>query len=509
VARESDLEFVQFAVRHGFVDDADARACLEIQQRLAAVGFELPIGEVMKENGYLDDVAVARILGAIDGARPAPPPGPDGLAAGPTAPSPAGPPTAPGTTAVLYRRGAPGASPADGRRRLKEWLGRVAPTAPRARGPVGPTFGRFRIVEALGHGGMADVYRVVDGDTREERALKVIRDDFAGEPLFLGRFCLEAANTLLVDHPNVVRLEEIGVVDDRPYFTLEVIEGETLRERMTAASAIDEGEALEVLRQVALALRAIHAAGLVHRDVKPGNVVLTDATRRYGAAIEGETELVVKVVDFGLSRAAGEPEVSDARTLLATAKYLAPELVRREEDFDGRADIFSLGICAYQMLAGVPPFAATTSLQQIEANLRAEATPLLDLKPDLEPALGRLVGAMIAKDPSARPAAAAVAIEIERLQAMRARRLRLALAAPPGEGDRKPRPERAAPGLDPAARAGKPPLRATALIIAAAVLAAALAAGAIGFALGRLGEERRGQPPFRFDSESQVGEPAR
>jgi serine/threonine protein kinase len=302
----------------------------------------------------------------------------------------------------------------------KELEQRLAPVVATSAGPVpGQPFGKFQVERFLGKGGMAEVFLALDPERDpargQEVALKVMREDIAGEPTYIRRFLREAANAGLVDHPNVVSIYEVGAVRGRVYFTMELVQGQTLKERL-ATGALEEKDALEILRQIASGLVAAHARGIGHRDLKPSNIMLADPNRKYGFELQGESAFHVKLMDFGLARQYtddDEPEADAEGRILGTAKYVAPELIEGKPP-TLQADVFSLGIMAFQMFSGRAPWKAKNKLEYLEANLRSEA-PQLDAIAQVTPETSALVAAMLDKEPLERPTTEALVRDLERL----------------------------------------------------------------------------------------------
>ncbi len=253
------------------------------------------------------------------------------------------------------------------------WLVGAGRTA--ARSPVGQKIGRYKILSELGAGGMGEVYLAEDISLGRKIALKLLPDSFTHDADRLRRFQQEARAASALNHPNIVTIHEIGEQAGRRFIATELIEGQTLRHRL-ADGPLDLGEALDIALQAASALAAAHEAGIVHRDVKPENVML----RRDG---------YVKVLDFGLAKLVGtkggrvsDPEATTAMlggtspgVVMGTAHYMSPEQARGLET-DARTDIWSLGVVLYEMLAGRAPFEGATTADVTVSILEREP-PLL------------------------------------------------------------------------------------------------------------------------------------
>src|SRR6266545_2200175 len=218
----------------------------------------------------------------------------------------------------------------------------------------GATLSHYRIVSQLGAGGMGEVYLAQDTKLDRKVALKILPADVAAHPDRMKRFVQEAKAASALNHPNIITIYEIEQIDSMNFIATEFIDGETLRERMRIA-AMKLSEVLDVAIQTASALSTAHAAGIVHRDIKPDNIMV----RRDG---------IVKVLDFGLAKltptdalaldtqAATKPMIqTEPGRVMGTVAYMSPEQVRGL-DLDARTDIWSLGVVLYEMLAGQAPF---------------------------------------------------------------------------------------------------------------------------------------------------------
>jgi eukaryotic-like serine/threonine-protein kinase len=230
--------------------------------------------------------------------------------------------------------------------------------------------GRYRVLERLGEGSSGDVYLAEDTIVHRKVALKLLRHRDADERQ-LRSFEREAACAGMLNHPNVVTLFDVGVENEIRYIASEHVEGETLRHRLEHGP-LPVSEVVEVALGVASALVAAHEAWIVHRDVKPENIMLRHDRR-------------VKVLDFGVAKLAGGGDNTDplrrGDKLVGTLPYLSPEQVRGEEIIDSRSDIYSLGVVMYEMLSGVPPFTGPTPIDVLAAIVEAEAEPLPGIVP--------------------------------------------------------------------------------------------------------------------------------
>ena len=263
----------------------------------------------------------------------------------------------------------------------------------------GTRLGPYEVLASLGAGGMSEVYRARDSRLHREVAIKVVGEGLAGDTGFLSRLEQEARLAGSLNHPNIVAVHDIGVHEGAPYVVTELLQGETLRERL-ARGPVALSQALEWAVQMAHALAAAHARGIVHRDLKPENVFITRAGQ-------------VKLLDFGIAKATApvneprgllEPTMSPAgsatRTgaVLGTPGYMSPEQVRGQHA-DARSDIFALGIVLHELLSGQRAFRAGSIVESGYSILHDEPSPL---PPSVPAAIARVVQHCLAKDAEAR-----------------------------------------------------------------------------------------------------------
>ena len=258
--------------------------------------------------------------------------------------------------------------------------------------PAGATIGPYRVTGLLARGGMGDVYRATDLRLHRDVALKVLTETRTNDPQRLERFTQEAAVTASLEHPNVVRVYDVGCVDGRAYLVAELLEGETLRERI-ARGPMPLAEVLLTAAEIVSGLGAAHEAGLVHRDLKPENIFLT----RNGTA---------KILDFGIAKLAQDETVGDGKStltgvVLGTAGYLAPEQIRGER-VDARADLFAVGVVLFEALTGTRAFARAHLVETLHAILHEPPADALASRDDLPPALVDVVMRLMEKAPDAR-----------------------------------------------------------------------------------------------------------
>ncbi|MDP9491172.1 MAG: serine/threonine-protein kinase [Actinomycetota bacterium] len=247
---------------------------------------------------------------------------------------------------------------------------------------------RYRDVEHVAHGGMGDVYRATDTELGRTVAIKVLADRYSDDQGIRRRFTHEAqAAARISGEPNTVTIFDVGEWEGHPYIVMEFLEGGTLENRLKTQGAQDPSDVLRWLAETAVALDAAHAAGIVHRDVKPGNLLL-----------DGRGE--VRVADFGVASAVGLDSMTMTGTVLGTAGYLSPEQAKGERATSA-SDRYALGVVAFELLTGERPFAADSPTAEAAAHVHAPIPSLSDrsdLPHELDPVLQRA----LAKDPAER-----------------------------------------------------------------------------------------------------------
>jgi hypothetical protein len=247
---------------------------------------------------------------------------------------------------------------------------------------------RYEVQSTLGRGGMAQVYRANDRVLGRPVAVKILSRKFSGDEKFVTRFRREAQASAGLNHPHVVSVFDTGSHQDLHYIVMEYVEGETLGALMAREGPLPPARAVQIAADVAEALESAHRQDLVHRDVKPGNV-MTDPEGR------------VKVVDFGIARAAADDTLTQTGLVLGTAAYLSPEQARGDRA-DARSDIYSLGCVLYEMLAGRPPFTADSSVAMAYKHVNEDPRPLSEVGPEVPPDVQAAVMRALEKDPARR-----------------------------------------------------------------------------------------------------------
>lgn len=251
---------------------------------------------------------------------------------------------------------------------------------------------RYEILQLLGQGGMGAVYLARHKVMNRLVALKIIRAQFVDGTHAVERFHREVEAAARLHHPNIVTAHDADVASDTHFLVMEYVEGADLGKHVRAEGPLSQAKACDYVRQAALGLQHAHEHGMVHRDIKPHNLMLT-------------AEGVVKVMDFGLALLGGDERIPAGLTgenvLMGTADYIAPEQAQNAHGADIRADIYSLGCTLFHLLAGRPPFQGGSMVEKISAHL-ATPPPLLDLPPAAPPGLRAVLARMMEKDPARR-----------------------------------------------------------------------------------------------------------
>ena len=255
--------------------------------------------------------------------------------------------------------------------------------------------GRYELERRLGIGGMSTVQLALDRRLERHVAIKLLAEHLADDPAFVSRFRREALAAARLVHPNVVQVFDFGFDEaaHQHFIVMEYVAGHSCAELLRERGHLDVNEAVDVLVQACRGLDYAHRNGVVHRDVKPGNLLRSN-------------DGVVKLADFGIAKATEQSSITQVGSVLGTAAYLAPEQARGEEA-GPRADIYSLGVVAYQLLSGRLPYEAT-SLSELALKQQRELPMRLDeLNPDVPPTLAQAVAMALALEPGGRPADAA------------------------------------------------------------------------------------------------------
>jgi len=234
--------------------------------------------------------------------------------------------------------------------------------------------GNYRLLGELGRGGMGIIYKAEQVSLGRFVALKVLYPHLVNDPVTVKRFNHEARATALLNHPNIVQIFDVGAEEDMHYFAMEYVPGKTLAAVLETRHRLGVEETLRIADQVAAALSAAHDIGIIHRDVKPSNILIDDRG-------------TVKVSDFGIAIAAGQGDLTDSGHLVGSVRYMSPEHARAE-DLDSRSDLYSLGVVMYEMLTGRPPFDGESPIEVLESHAEAPVPPMPD---DVAPLVQALV----------------------------------------------------------------------------------------------------------------------
>jgi serine/threonine-protein kinase len=253
---------------------------------------------------------------------------------------------------------------------------------------------RYELGAMIGTGGMADVYLAQDVRLNRQVAIKILRSDLARDPSFVTRFNKEALSVAALNHPGIVSVYDSGKEDSpsgaMPYIVMEYVEGKTLREIVNKGERFALNRAVEITEGILIALQYSHKNGIIHRDIKPGNIMITD---------NGD----VKVMDFGIARALADTGATMTSTwnIIGTAQYLSPEQATGTQA-DARSDLYSVGCLLYELLAGRPPFTGDTPVAIAYQHVSAPLVPITEIQESLDPVLNAFFSIALAKDANER-----------------------------------------------------------------------------------------------------------
>ncbi len=290
--------------------------------------------------------------------------------------------------------------------------------APQAAGELG-RLGGYRVFRVLGAGAMGVVLAAEDPPLKRTVALKVLSPSLAGRPVARQRFLREAQAAAALDHPNIVTIYQVGEDRGVPFLAMQLLQGETLSQRLQREPVLTLPQVVRIGRQIAEGLAAAHAAGLIHRDIKPGNLFLASAGEFLSGVATGTGEdplpklsltidhpPTLKILDFGLARPEQDDQhLTQSGALVGTPAYMAPEQARGEI-VDRRCDLFSLGCVLYQLCTGQAPFRGANTTAILLSLTLDEPRPAREINPDISPALADLIMRLLTKAPGDRPASA-------------------------------------------------------------------------------------------------------
>src|ERR1700692_1172847 len=236
--------------------------------------------------------------------------------------------------------------------------------------------GRYRVISRLGSGGMADVYLAEDQLLGRQVAVKLLHHHFAEDQEFVERFRREASSAAGLSHPNIVAIFDRGEWNGTYYIAMEYVAGRTLKAIVREEGPLDPARAIDIVIQILRAARSAHKRGVIHRDLKPHNVILDEEGR-------------ARVTDFGIARA-GASDMTLTGSIMGTAQYLSPEQAQGHE-VSGRSDLYAIGIILYELLTGAVPFDGETVVAIAYKQVSAEPRPPSALNPALPPSLDAIV----------------------------------------------------------------------------------------------------------------------
>ncbi len=252
---------------------------------------------------------------------------------------------------------------------------------------VGQQIPGYQLLEKLGQGAMGTVYKARQVSMNRLVAVKVLHSRLAANPEFLARLTREAHLAAKLSHNNIIQAIDVGSAGPLHYFVMELVEGKTIRESLEGGKVYKERDAIEIILQIAQALQHAHRRGLIHRDVKPANIVLT-------------TEGIAKLADLGMARETDDAALArrEKGIAMGTPYYMAPEQIRGRQSIDGRADLYALGATLYHMVTGKPPFYYPEVDRVLMAHLEEELTPPDHLNQALSSGLGEVVEFLMTKN---------------------------------------------------------------------------------------------------------------
>src|ERR1035437_981320 len=253
---------------------------------------------------------------------------------------------------------------------------------------IGSTVGDYQVTGILGAGGMGKVYKVRNMISDRVEAMKVLLPDLANEPDLADRFLREIKVQASLEHPNIASLHTALRVDNQLLMLMEFVEGVTLEQKLKDGP-LPPAQAVDYIMQALSALEYAHAHGVIHRDIKPANMLLTPGG-------------VVKLMDFGIAKAANDRKLTMTGTTMGSLYYMSPEQIQGAATLDARADLYSVGVSLYELVTGKRPFDGDSQFAIMSAHLEKTPVPPIQLDPRMPPVLNDLILLSVAKDPAAR-----------------------------------------------------------------------------------------------------------
>ena len=247
---------------------------------------------------------------------------------------------------------------------------------------------RYEVIQHIGQGGMADVFLAVDTILNRQVAIKILRSDLSTDPVAVLRFEREAQAATALAHPNIVEIYDVGDYKNHHYIVMEYVLGKTLKQMIRARGPLLNEEAVDIMKQLTSATYEAHSRGVIHRDIKPQNIVV-------------KADGSVKILDFGIATAKGSMQLTQANNVMGSVHYLAPELARGESATP-QSDIYALGIVLFEMVTGTVPFKADQAVQVALMHMREKMPDVHDFNPEVPQSIGNIITRATAKDPADR-----------------------------------------------------------------------------------------------------------
>lgn len=247
---------------------------------------------------------------------------------------------------------------------------------------------RYEVFKHIGQGGMADVFLAMDTILNREVAIKILKSELCADPVSLVRFEREAQAATTLSHPNIVEIYDVGDYKGRRYIVMEYVPGRTLKQVIRSRGSLEADEAIDIEKQLVSAVSEAHHKGIIHRDIKPQNVIV-------------KSDGSIKILDFGIAIAKGNVQVTQANNVMGSVHYLAPELAKGKPA-SVQSDIYALGIVLFEMLSGDVPFKADSAVQVALMQMRNEMPSIRSINPSIPQSIENIITRSTAKDPSKR-----------------------------------------------------------------------------------------------------------